>query len=88
MRLLGEALAAEIRVAVETAVEKAVGRVLAVQERSSAWMTAEQLAEHLGMSPAAVRRAAQRGDLPSTKFPNGARRFDRAVIEQWARSEE
>jgi excisionase family DNA binding protein len=86
MNLLSDALRSEIRSVVEEAVEAATCRILATQEKPSEWMTAKQVAETLAMTEAAVRRAAQRGDLPSTKLPSGAVRFERTVIDSWARS--
>jgi excisionase family DNA binding protein len=55
-------------------------------ERPAQWLTAKDAAALLSMSEPALRRSAQRGEIPSTKLPSGRVRFDRAELERWARS--
>lgn len=47
-------------------------------------MTVSEVAEFFGVTAATVRRWSDDGHLPSTRTLGGARRFDRAVIEEKA----
>jgi Helix-turn-helix domain len=68
-------------------VEQAVGRALAAQERSGAWNSVEEAAEHLGLTEASLRSMRQRGEGPkATTFPNGRVRYSITDLDAWARS--
>ena len=55
-------------------------------DAGSPWLTVEETAAYLKMSPAAVRKAAHRGQLPS--YRRGARRlFHRAELDRAVRGE-
>jgi hypothetical protein len=66
--------------------EQAVRAALAAQERPQGLLTARQAGVRLGMSEAAIRRAGQRGVLPTIKLPSGGVRFDPSALDAWARS--
>ncbi len=51
----------------------------------SPWLDVEETAQYLGMTPAAVRAAVRRGQLPFEKTPLGQLRFDRDALDQWVR---
>lgn len=51
-----------------------------VAERS-AWLSLSQASQILGITPATLRRWADRGDVPAFVTPGGHRRFSRAVID-------
>jgi hypothetical protein len=42
-----------------------------------------RVADALALSPAQVRRLANRGDMPCRLLPDGSRRFDPAELQQW-----
>lgn len=47
-------------------------------------MTVSEVARFFGVTPATVRRWSDDGNLPSSRTLGGARRFDRATIEEKA----
>jgi excisionase family DNA binding protein len=47
--------------------------------------TYEDVAAFLAMSPSHIRRMVSKGLIPSIKI-GGARRFDRAEVEEWIRT--
>ena len=51
-----------------------------VAERSD-WLSLSQASRILGITPATLRRWADRGDVPAFVTPGGHRRFSRAVID-------
>lgn len=55
---------------------------------SSDWISLRRAADILGVHPATVRNWADKGELPSRRTPGGHRRFHRADLAQYARSQE
>jgi excisionase family DNA binding protein len=46
-------------------------------------LTAREVAERLGVSPATVLRWVRRGELPAIRLPSGAIRFRESELEAW-----
>jgi hypothetical protein len=42
-----------------------------------------RVADALSLTPAKVRRLADRGQLPCRLLPDGSRRFDPAELQEW-----
>ncbi len=55
---------------------------------SSDWISLRRAADILGVHPATVRNWADKGELPSRRTPGGHRRFNRADLMQYARSQD
>jgi citrate synthase len=47
------------------------------------YLTAREVAEHLGVSPETVLRWSRRGELPATPLPGGVIRFAEDELEDW-----
>jgi excisionase family DNA binding protein len=52
------------------------------------WVSLREAADLLGVHPATVRNWADKGDIPSRRTPGGHRRFRRADLTQYAKSED
>jgi len=50
--------------------------------RRSAWLSLGQASQVLGITPATLRRWADRGDVPAFVTPGGHRRFSRVAIDR------
>ena len=55
---------------------------------TSEWVSLRQAADILGVHPATVRNWADKGDLPSRRTPGGHRRFRRADLLHYAKTQE
>jgi len=72
---------------VRQVVREEIAAAQPVSSVQSPWLVVEGAAEYLGMTPAAVRAAVRRGQLPFEKTPLGQLRFDRSTLDAWVRGE-
>jgi excisionase family DNA binding protein len=57
-------------------------------DANSEWVSLREAADLLGVHPATVRNWADRGDLPSRRTPGGHRRFRRADLLHYAKTQD
>ena len=57
--------------------------MVALTPDRTAWMTVEEVAEHLKLSRSKVYEMAQRGEIPCSKIA-GRWRFRLAEVDEWA----